>query len=120
MFKEACMKKQACVFTVLLGAILVVALGLTGCPTEDSGDSNPFVGSYLGNAGGEGAKDNLVIADTTWNSNDFGSGTYTYTGNAATLSKGGSIFGTASIAGTTLSITIASGQYAGTYLYTQN
>jgi hypothetical protein len=111
------MKKQACIFTVLLGVMLVVTLGFTGCPTEDKGDSNPFVGTYNGTGNADG--DTLVLTDDSWTSADLGMGTYTYTGSAATLSKGKDVVGSATLSGKSLTVTITSGD-VGIYLYTKN
>jgi hypothetical protein len=112
------MKKQAYVFTVILGAALVLGLGLTGCPTDDDGgDSNPFPGTYLGT--GNNANDTLILTDDSWTAS-FGRGTYIYSGNSATLSQGTTVVGTATLAGKSLTIVITSGNNTGTYLYTKN
>jgi hypothetical protein len=112
------MKKQACVFAAILGAALVLGLGLTGCPTDSGGgDSNPFPGTYLGT--GDNEDDTLVLTDDSWTA-DFGRGTYTYSGNSATLSQGTVVIGTATLSGKSLTISITTGDNRGTYLYTKN
>jgi hypothetical protein len=111
------MKKQARVFMVLLGIMVVAGLGLTGCPTEDKGESNPFVGTYLGTGNAEG--DTMVVGEDSWTSGELGIGTYTYTGTSATLSQGGRVVGSATLSGKNLTIVITTG-VAQTYLYTKN
>ncbi|MDR1024949.1 MAG: hypothetical protein LBL56_04420 [Treponema sp.] len=99
------MRKQARIFMVLLGVILVLGLGLglAGCKDED--DSNPFVGTYTGNIEG-GHVITLVVAETTWEVRVDGdleaSGTYTYSGNIATMKQEGVPDQTATLSGKTL------------------
>jgi hypothetical protein len=111
------MKKQARVFVVLLGIMVAAGLGLTGCPTEEKVESNPFMGTYLGTGNADG--DTLVMAADSWTSNLLNIGTYTYAGNMATLSRGTQIIGTATLSGKSLSVTITTGN-APPYLYTKN
>jgi uncharacterized lipoprotein YehR (DUF1307 family) len=114
--KEACMKKQACIFTVLLGVMLVLGLSLAGCKDED--DSNPFVGTYTGVIEGDAVT--IIIAETTWEVRVDGeleeSGTYTYKGNAATLKQDGEPDKVATISGKTLTA-VFDGE---TYTFTKN
>jgi hypothetical protein len=108
------------------GLLLVFGLILTGCK-DDGGDpdpapapSNPFVGTWNGTAhdGYNSSPATIIVTDSTWNficqeisMNE--SGSYTYSGNSATLNQGGSVFGSATISGNTLSVSLTSGIYAG-------
>jgi uncharacterized lipoprotein YehR (DUF1307 family) len=110
-YREACMKKQARVFTVVLGVILVLGLGLAGCKDEDN--SNPFVGTYTGIV--QDVSVIVVITETTWESRRgaeiAASGTYTYKGNTATLKQGGETAGTGTLSGKSLKLIYEGGTY---------
>ncbi|MDR2633713.1 MAG: hypothetical protein LBC51_08860 [Treponema sp.] len=75
-------------------AVLVLALGLVvgACDSSSSSDDEGNVCSSAG-------------------LNE--SGTYTRSGNSATLTQGSSTFGSASISGNTLMVTLTSGTYSG-------
>jgi hypothetical protein len=116
------MKKRTVVFTVILGVMLVLGLGLTGCQTEEDsgGGGNPFAGNYTSNVAGNQQGDTLIMLESSWSSNDLGNGTYTRSGTTATLSQGGQIIGSATLSGTTLLITITNGDNEGNYTYIKN
>jgi hypothetical protein len=107
-------------FLGLLGVTLALGLLFTACPTEDDGGGNPFEGKWSGTAifGGESAAATVTAGGDTWTfavpsigMNE--SGTYTYSGNSATLIQSGTSFGTAAVSGSTLTVVITSGDYAG-------
>jgi hypothetical protein len=115
------MKKNTFFTMGMLAVLLVFGLALAGCPTEaDDDDDNPFKGAWIGTAsiGGESASAAVNITDSGW---DFicpaagmnESGAYTRSGKTATLTQSGTTFGTASVSGSTLTVTITSGDFAG-------
>jgi hypothetical protein len=115
------MKKNMLCTVGILAVLLVSGLALAGCPTEaEEGDNNPFVGNWTGTAsiGGESASATINATDSAWTFNCPAaqmseSGTYTRSGNTATLTQGGSPFGTATVSGSSLIVTITFGNYAG-------
>jgi hypothetical protein len=116
----------------LFGIIVLVAvIGFTmaacddgsnnngGNPNPDPG-GNPFVGNWSGTAylfeDSAPATANVTNSDWTFSCPDaymYETGTYTRSGNTATLKQGNITFGTASINGSTLTVTITSGEYQG-------
>jgi hypothetical protein len=116
------MKKNTCFVTGMLAILLVFGLVLGGCPTkaDDDDDGNPFEGKWTGTAsiGGERADATINVTDSAWTFScpDAGmseSGTYTRSGNTATLTQDGESFGTAAVSGSSLVVTITSGDYKG-------
>ena len=110
----------------ILGLLLVFGLIFTVCKNDGDDDdggggpSNPFVGTWNGTAysNGESSPATIIVTDSTWNficqaisMNE--SGSYTYSGNSATLNQSGSAFGSASVSGNSLSVTLTSGTYNG-------
>ncbi|MDR1986326.1 MAG: hypothetical protein LBP88_05060 [Treponema sp.] len=111
-----------------LGLVLVLGLVLSGCKTDtdDSGASNtggnndeggnPFVGTWTGTAtfDGDSASATITVTSTRWTfvcreADLEETGTYTRSGNRATFKQSnGSTFGTASISGGTLTVTLTS------------
>jgi hypothetical protein len=116
------MKKKIFFVAGMLAVLLVSGLVLGGCPTEadDNDDENPFVGNWSGTAsiGGDSASATINVTDSAWtfscpDARMSESGTYTRSGNTATLSQSGTAFGTATVSGGTLIVTISSGDYRG-------
>ena len=100
-------------FLGMLVLALTFGLVLAGCPAEEddssSGGSNPFAGTrWTGTVSVEGDLRNVVLSfsTSTWTQfigNDDASGTYTVSGNTATLTQnGGHGTATATISGNTL------------------
>ncbi|MDR1324491.1 MAG: hypothetical protein LBK00_00460 [Treponema sp.] len=95
--------------------------GGTGTFTKGSdGNSNPFEGTWIGKATFEGNSSpaTITITGSTWKfvCEEAGmdeSGSYTPSGNSATLKSGDTVIGSATISGSTLSVTLSSGDYAG-------
>jgi hypothetical protein len=112
------MKKQACIFAVILGIELVLGFDLNACKTEEGGPGNPFPGIYIGTGNANG--DTLVVTGDSWTSTQLGIGTYAYAGARATLSQGGAVIGSAVLSDKNLTIPITTGNDAGNYLYTKN
>jgi hypothetical protein len=121
------MKKNS-FLVVMLGMALAFALVLAGCSSgsdddggePDNGGSNPFVGSWNGTAtlNGQSAPCTLSATDSTWEfhvplANINESGTYTYSGTAATLFSGGAEIGTATVSGGTLYVVRTDAAMAG-------
>ena len=90
-------------FTEYLGIIAlttIIGFGVTGCSTG-GGDDNPFEGTWRNNA--EGIV--LVCTDTTWDwtaGGDHFQGTYSRSGNKANYLVDGSMVGTATTNGNTM------------------
>jgi hypothetical protein len=90
--------------------------------TQTGGDSssNPFIGTWTGTAtlDGESASATVTVTESGWtivcsDADMNESGTYSRTGNTATLTQSGTTFGRASISGSTLTVSITSGDYQG-------
>jgi hypothetical protein len=115
------MKGTKILFRLGMAAFALIFMAvLAGCPTEDDGDSNPFVGTWTGTAtiGGESASATITVTDSAWTfaCKDAGmneTGTYTRSGDSATLQQGAATFGTAALSGTTLAVAITSGDWVG-------
>jgi len=82
--------------------------------------SNPFVGNWSGTANfsGQSAPATINVTATGWtfscpNAGMNETGTYTRSGNSATLIQSGATFGNATISGNTLTVMITQYQYAG-------
>ncbi|MDR2095862.1 MAG: hypothetical protein LBP76_10160 [Treponema sp.] len=116
------MKKKTFFVMGMLVVLLVSGLVLGGCPSDadDDGDDNPFRGNWSGTAsiGGDSASATISVTDSAWtftcpDADMSESGTYTRSGNTATLTKGSVAFGTAAVSGKSLIVTITSGDYTG-------
>ena len=116
------MKKKIFCVLGILAVLLVSGLVLGGCPTEEDkgGDDNPFIGNWSGTAriGNASASATINVTDSGWtfvcsDAQLNESGTYTRSGNTATLVQNGTTFGTATISGSTLAVTLSGGGYAG-------
>jgi hypothetical protein len=115
------MKGTKMLFRLGMAALaLAFVIVLAGCPTDADEDSNPFVGTWTGTAmlGGDSASATITVTDSGWTfvCADAGmneTGTYTRSGDSATLSQGTTTFGTAAISGNTLAVTVTSGDYRG-------
>lgn len=73
--------------------------GNTGGTGGSGGGSNPFVGTWTGNFGGE--RVSVVITNTNWTatvpSEGTLNGTYTYSGNTATFKQGDQVVSTCTV-----------------------
>jgi hypothetical protein len=113
-------------------AVLVLTFGLVwaGCsghsPGAGLGDgdgTNPFIGSWSGTATfyGQTAPATIAVTDSTWSFNVpaapmYETGTYTYSGNTATLRDASNLaVGTATVSGSTLTVSLTASEYAGGY-----
>jgi len=92
---------------IALAAIIgisMTALSLTGCGDGGGSDSNPFIGTWVGDDGST-----VTITDSTSSYEAPGqekvSSTYTRNGNTATFQIG-SYVGTAIVSGNTMTITV--------------
>jgi hypothetical protein len=110
---------------------LIFALALAGCKTDGGGDddakgtgtdsdSGSVAGTWTGTVtmGEESASATLTLTDSAWtlvctaielNEN----GTYSISGETATFSQGGQAYGTAVLSGSTLTVAVTSGDFAG-------
>ena len=108
--------------SAMLALALVVGLAFVSCGGDDgtdNGGGNPFVGTWNG-TDNYGDPTRLIFTDSTWTMSWPGntqgwpseSGTYTYSGNTATLaiSSGfdGATTGTARVSGNSVTVTIGS------------
>jgi hypothetical protein len=118
------------VVLLALGLVVSASLTLAGCSTDsddgnggtngNGGGDNPFVGVWNGTAtlGENSANATVTVTAAGWNiictvANMNESGTYTRSGNTASLIQSGVVFGTAVISGSTLTVTITTGDYQG-------
>jgi hypothetical protein len=89
--------------------------------------NNPFIGNWSGTANfsGQSAPATINVTATGWTFSSPAagmneSGTYTISGNSATLTQSGVTFGTATLSGSTVTVFITSGYYmGGTGTFTQ-
>jgi hypothetical protein len=112
----------------VLAVTLVLGLALTGCPTEDdkdsggngTGGSSSLTGIWTGtlSMSGDSAAATVNITTSGWtlscpsiSLNE--SGTYTVSGNIATLQSNGATIGAATLASGVLTVAITSGSYTG-------
>jgi putative transposon-encoded protein len=121
------MKKYSAFMAGILGFLLVFGFALTACDsggdddsnkTDDSGSSNPFLGTWSGREGFT-----LTIGASDWtikeNTQEYMKGTYTHSGNSATLTVTHywdeekwvavpePMTGSATVSGSTLTVTLA-------------
>jgi len=106
---------------ILIGAALVFlfsVLVMTGC--EEEKEKNPFAGNWTGTVAfdGLGAAATINVTETTWtfscpSAQMMETGTYTFNGKSATLTQLAYTFGTATVSGNSLTVTIVSGDFAG-------
>jgi hypothetical protein len=110
----------------IIALAVIIGLSMTACDDDSKDNSttdeggNPFIGNWSGTAYFTGdsasATANVTNSDWTFSCPDaymYETGTYTQSGNTATLKQGNVTFGTASINGSTLTVTITSGEYQG-------
>ena len=98
-------------FIGIIALLAVIGFSMAACDngTTDNGGGNPFVGTWNG-SDGDGDAIRLVVTSSTWTVSwpgnpEWGteSGTYTYSGNTATLSMAGEgVVGTATVSGNTM------------------
>ena len=90
----------------MLVIVLVFGMVVVGCD-NGSTDSNSFVGTWIG-TDGDGDPVTLVCTTTNWTASFYDgteTGTYTYSGNTATIIQGSEVIGTAILSGNTLIVT---------------
>ena len=99
-----------------LGFVLILAFVFIGCGEEE----NPFIGSWSGTVAfsGMGASAIINVTETNWTFSSptaqmLETGTYTWSGNSATLTQLGFTFGTATVSGNSLTVNIITGDFAG-------
>jgi len=95
----------------MLAAVLAFGLAFTGCDNNDDtngDDTSPAEYWSFANFGGSTAV--LRITGNSWTMSvaggPSGSGTFTMSGNVATLHSGGSQIGTATITGSTMTLVL--------------
>jgi len=97
----------------ILVMVLVFGMTVVGCDngsgnSGSDGNDNPFIGTWTG-TDVDGDLVTLVCTASTWIlTTDYGlneTGTYTYSGNTATIRQGSTTLGTATLSGSTLTVT---------------
>jgi hypothetical protein len=117
----------------LSGSTLTVALNsnssypgtytLTKGSSSGTGDGSNVTGTYMGTVQGYSAT--LIVSSGAWtlvvpDAGIYESGTYTLSGNTATLKVGTTTVGTSSLSGSTLTVALnSSSSYPGTYILTK-
>jgi hypothetical protein len=114
------MKKNKVFLAGMVVILLAFGLIFTGCEEAKEEEKNPFVGTWSGTVrfGSASAAATIIVTDTTWTFNCpdaymSETGTYTWSGNTATLKQSGATFGTATISGSTLTVIITDYDYQG-------
>jgi hypothetical protein len=110
----------------MFGMVLAFGIVVIGCDNGSTdnegggGSGNPFVGTWNGTAtlNSQSAPAVITVTGSTWNfvcqtAGMNESGSYTYSGNSATLKSGNTVIGSATVSGSNLSVVLTGSSYAG-------